>query len=138
MRGGGRRRAVGRGSGGGRVARAKKRKKKQSRAYRFFLLAALTLLIAGFIARHEIPLLIRNSRRPAPAHVSEDRENFPDLAAPGGNLHPPVVSEAADDRARRLADHLKNDLRARQSPPHDELTGAERQRLGDLIKERSR
>jgi hypothetical protein len=122
-----------------RVARAKKRKKK-SRAYRFFLLAALTLLIAGFIARREIPLLMRHSSRPPPPHVSEDRENFPDLAAPGENLHPPVVSDSSDDGARQLAAHLKKDLRAsaQQGHPHEEITGAERQKLGDLIKERSR
>jgi hypothetical protein len=122
------------------VARTKKRRKSRSRAARFFLLAALTLLIAGFIARRQIPILMRPSRRPAPAPVSEGRENLPDLAGPGENLHAPAVSASPDRSAEQLAAHLRKDLsvRARQGSPHEEITGAERQRLGDLIKERSR
>ncbi len=137
MRDGGRR-AVGR-NGSGRVARPKKRRKKKSRAARFFLLAALTLLIAGFIARREIPNLIRSSHRLAPARVGEERGSLPDLVVPGENLHAPAGFASPDSSAKDLAAHLKKDLRVRapQGPPHEEITGTERQRLGDLIKERS-
>ena len=122
------------------MARAKQRRKKKSRAARFFLLAALTLLIAGFIARRQIPILMRPSYRPAPARVGEERGSLPDLAVPGENLHAPAVSASPDSSAEQLAAHLKKDLsiRAPQGPPREEITGAERQHLGDLIKERSR
>lgn len=139
MRNGGRG-PVGRGSGRGRVARPKKRRKNKSRAARFFLLAALTLLIAGFIARREIPILMRPSHRLAPARVGEERGSLRDFTVPGENLHAPAVSASPDGSAKDLAARLKKDLRVRapQGPPHEKITGTERQQLGDLIKERSR
>ncbi len=122
------------------MARVKQRRKKKSRAARFFLLAALALLIAGFIARRQIPILMRPSYRPAPAPVGEGRGSLPDLAVPGENLHAPAVSASPDSSAVQLAAHLRKDLsvHARQGPPREEITGAERQHLDDLIKERSR
>ncbi len=123
------------------MARAKQRRKKKSKAARFFLLAALTLLIAGFIARRQIPILMRPSYRQAPAPVGEGRGSLPDFAVPGENLHAPAVSASPDgSSAVQLAAHLRKALsvHARQGPPREEITGAERQHLGDLIKERSR
>jgi hypothetical protein len=122
------------------VARAKKRTKNRGRAARFFLLAFLALLIAGFIARRSIPLLMKPHTRPAAVPVHRDSASEPALAGAGENLHPPVTSDRPDGGAKQLAAHSTDTVRSRvlKNPAGEQLTGAERRRLDNLIKERSR
>ena len=123
------------------MARARKRTKNRGKAARFFLLAFLALLIAGFIARRSIPLLMKQHTRPAAVPVQgDDNAKQPGLAGAGENLRPPVTSDRPDGGAKQLAAHSTNAVRSRvlKDPAGEQLTGAERRRLDNLIKERSR
>jgi len=122
-----------------------KRKKKKGRAARFLLLALLTLLIAGFIARRTIQRLIRQdalSRSSANADTGEQQG----LVGAGERLHP------SDDRPRYagggggadggapIASPARNDSHhgAEKNQSGEHITGSERRQLDDLIKEKSR
>jgi hypothetical protein len=104
-------------SGAGQVARAR-RKRRKSKALGFFLLAGLTLLIAGLIARHEIPFLIRHSHHRAHANVIGDN-------AASGSL-------VVDHKDRNTFDAPAS------GQPQEEITRSDREELGNLIRERSR
>jgi hypothetical protein len=109
----------------GQVARSK-RKKRKGKAASFLLLAGLTLLIAGFIARREIPGLIRSSR-PAPQRPAQGNSGrVPGLAGGGENLHSPSGTDVYADGAAQT----------NQSGEH--ITGSERRALDALIKQKSR
>jgi hypothetical protein len=123
------------------VARSKRRTRSWLRAFRFFLLAALTLLVAGFIAHGEIPFLMGSGidvvvphRAPA---ANAKRHG---LVAGGENLHPSTTPADEDDNAAQVAP--ASAIQRRSSPGKgsttEEITGSERQQLGELIKERSR
>jgi hypothetical protein len=123
------------------VARARKRTRNRAKAARFFLLAFLALLIAGFIARRSIPLLMKAHTRPAAVPVQGgDSAKEPGLARAGENLHPPVTAGRPEGGAKQLAAHSTNTVHSRvlENPAGEQLTGAERRRLDNLIKERSR
>jgi hypothetical protein len=120
------------------LARTRKKKSK-GRAARFLLLALLVVLIAGFIARREIPVLIHNAARGSAdadtggrRSLDEGRENLHSsagggLSANGGPVGgQPMVSPAG------------NDVQANGKPPGEHITSAERRQLDDLIKEKSR
>jgi hypothetical protein len=129
------------------VARAKRRRRK-SRAFGFFLLAGLTLLIAGFIARREIPFLIRHSYRRAPAAVNSDNAPARTMAVGDGALHhsgAPAKTGNAPAKTRNedavaVADQSAKGahVAAEGGEPPEETTRSDRQRLGNLIRERSR
>jgi hypothetical protein len=120
------------------VARAKRRRNK-GRAYRFFLLAALTLLMAAFIARREIPFLMKlgidGPHRPA-RDASENRQR---LVGGGENLHPSLTPADEDGRASQGAARSENQPPGgpKRAPAGEEITGSERRQLGALIKDRS-
>jgi hypothetical protein len=121
------------------VARSKRRRNK-IRAFGFFLLAALTLLIAGFIARGEIPFLMGSGVDVVPHRAPAALANRHGLVAGGKNLHPAVTPAGEDGNAAQVAPASGN--QRRNSPGKgsstEDITGSERQQLGELIKERSR
>ncbi len=115
-----------------------RRKRRRGRAAGFILLAGLSLLIAGFIARHEIPILIKEAGRSPAAPASAD------IGAAGGSKALPPPSAAPMDASAGMA-------RAVQSPratdshganqdnqSGERLTGAERRQLENVIREKSR
>jgi len=120
------------------VARAKRRRNK-GRAYRFFLLAALTLLMAAFIARREIPFLMKLGidGRHRPARGAS--ENPQRLVGGGENLHPYLTPAGEDGRASQGAARSENQPPGgpKKAPAVEEITGSERRQLGELIKGRS-
>ncbi len=113
--------------------------KKKGRGLGFIFLAGLTLLIAGFIARHEIPLLIKEAgqspARPAQADVGSDVRG----AMPG--YHPPSRLYAGAGRAssQRLESGSRDsDQEDEKKGPHENITDSERRQLNKLIQEKSR
>jgi hypothetical protein len=127
------------------LARAR-RKKSKGRAARFLLLAGLALLIAGFVARHEIPFLIKHDGHSPAAAAHADIEGGQGLAGSIEKLHPPIDrhlyagggegsangkwlsspgAKGSHDATRddRLGEHISN---------------PERRQLNDLIEEKSR
>jgi hypothetical protein len=126
-----------------KVARAKRRRKK-GKAFRYFMLAALTLVIAGFIARHEI--WHYEHPTPAPAKAESRAPQRDTAGAPG--VVPPIgpagatgtkVKPAAASGSKRIAANAANNPRGRshRGPAGEELSGSDRRELSDLIKERS-
>jgi hypothetical protein len=122
---------------GGKVARSKRRRNK-SKAFRLFLLAALTLLIAGFIARREIPALMKSGIDAVP-HRATDGVTPHAHAAGGADLQPAVVSAHDQGGAPVQAEPGAKRQRRGNSVigSGEEITGSERQQLGELIRERS-
>ncbi len=127
------------------MARAKaRRKKKKGRGIGFLLLAGLSLLIAAFIARREIPGLIKHASRSPAAPAQADTGGLEGLAGGGEKLHPPAeprLYAGGGDRAvaaRRLASPSKDSHEGAASDrPGEYINGSERQRLESLIKEKS-
>jgi hypothetical protein len=107
------------------LARSKSRKRK-GRAASLLLLAGLTLLIAGFIARREIPGLIRHSRPRLGLPARGDNGQVQGLAESGENLHSPA------DNA------VHADATAQSNGSGEHITASERRALDDLIKQKSR
>jgi hypothetical protein len=107
----------------------------------FLLLAGLTLLIAGFIARREIPGLIRqNHFSPAPGH--SDNGSAPGLADGSEKFHPLANTGVYADGARGAAG-AQNAVLAAPAGSQDEqagerITGSERRALDDMIDQKSR
>jgi hypothetical protein len=104
----------------------------------------LTLLIAGFIARREIPGLIRQRHfPPAPGHA--DSGDALGLAGGGEKLHPlanagvyadGTAGAAGERNAAPAADGSQAE--ARNDRAGERITSSERQALDDLIKLKSR
>ncbi|MGO9059800.1 MAG: hypothetical protein ACLQU2_20835 [Candidatus Binataceae bacterium] len=122
------------------MARAKRRRNK-SRAFRFFLLAGLTLLIAAFIARREIPFLMKSgiNARPRPARGAS--ENPQRLVRAGENHHSSLtLADEVGGASREVArsrDQTSSD--SEKAPAGVETAGSERRQPGEeLIKYRSR
>ncbi len=120
------------------MARAKR--KRKGRAAAFLLLAGLALLIAGFIARHEIPILIKEAGRSPAAPANADIGGI----SGGEKLHPPGAAPmyasgggggARESEAPGVTDSHKP-KQENQSGEH--LTGAERRQLENVIREKSR
>jgi hypothetical protein len=103
-----------------------KRSKRKSRAVGFLFLAGLTLLIAGFIARREIPGLIRHSRPRLHLPDRGDSGQAQGLAAGLEKLHSPPDSA------------VHADCTTQSNGSGEQITGSERRALNDLIKEKSR
>jgi hypothetical protein len=120
-----------------------KRKRKKGRAAGFLLLALLTLLIAGFIARRTIQRLIKQDAESA-ASANADTGGPPGLVGGGERPHPSgdITAGGGNDAAGRLpvAAPRGNDLHkgAEKKQPGERITGSERRQLDDLIKEKSR
>jgi len=115
--------------------------KKKGRGAGFLLLAGLTLLIAGFVARHEIPQLIRGAEQspaqPAQADVGvqERRGGMPDF-------HPPNRQYAGAGPAHRDRPHSNRGItpgrESEKSGPRENITDSERRQLNEVIKQKSR
>ena len=123
---------------------APRRKKKKGRAARFLLLALLTLLVAGFIARRTIQRLIRQDAESA-ASANADTGGPQGPVGGGDRLHPPdhvpryaagADSAAGGSPPGSPGNDLRNGAAKNQSGEH--ITGSERRQLDDLIKEKSR
>jgi hypothetical protein len=122
------------------VARAKRRKRK-GRAVGFFLLAGLTLLIAGFIARREIPFLIRHGYHHPPTSINGDNAMPRTLATGGANTnHSDAAAKTRNVAAVAARDQYANGAQtaAETEEPREDLSSSDRQQLGKLIKERAR
>jgi hypothetical protein len=118
---------------------ARSRKKRKGRGLGFIFLAGLTLLIAGFIARHEIPILIKEagqpSARPAQADIGSD------VRGATSGYRPPsrVYAGAASASGKRLESRSRDsDQEIGKKGPHDNITDSERRQLNKLIQEKSR
>lgn len=121
---------------------ARARRKKKGRAAGFLLLAGLALLIAGFIARREIPNLIRQAHSPAAA-AHADIGGVPDLSG-GEKLHPPdeprlYAGTGEGGAGQRTVSPGGNDSHsaARENQSGEHINGSERRQLDNLIKEKS-
>jgi hypothetical protein len=117
-------------------------KKKKGRAAGFLLLAGLALLIAGFIARREIPILIKEAGHSPAAAAHADIGGISD----GEKLQPPAEprlyagssdSSAGVERSASPAANVVHDTnQENQSGEH--LSDTERRQLDNVIKEKSR
>ncbi len=121
-----------------------RRKKKKGRAARFLLLAGLTLLIVGFIARRTIPMLIKHGGHLPAASTNGDTGGRQGLVGAGEKLHPPAdIPRYAGDGAaagQRLPPAAGNDSHdgGEKNQSGEHITGPESRQLDDLIKEKSR
>ncbi|HEY2106307.1 MAG TPA: hypothetical protein VGH29_11015 [Candidatus Binataceae bacterium] len=118
-----------------------RRKKTKGRAARFLLLALLTLLIAGFIARRTIQRLVKHDASAASANA--DTGGQQGLVGGGESLHPPDDKPryaGGADSGPPIASPARNDWRsgAGKNPSGEHITGSERRQLDDLIKQKSR
>ncbi|HEV3110308.1 MAG TPA: hypothetical protein VGY99_07420 [Candidatus Binataceae bacterium] len=120
-----------------------KRKKRKGRAARFLLLALLTLLIAGFIARRTIQRLIKQDADAA-ASANADTGGQQGLVGGGERLHPPDDIAAGGDNGAgggpAAASPAGNRLHsgAEKNRSGERITGSDRRQLDDLIKQKSR
>jgi hypothetical protein len=98
----------------------------------------VTLLIAAFLARREIPFLMKSGidARPRPARGASEKPQR--LVGGSENLHSSVTPAGED--ASRVAARSGNqpDSGPQKAPAGEEITGPERRQLGELIKDRSR
>ena len=111
---------------------ARRGRNQWKRALGFFLLAALTLLVAGVIARTEVPALMKSRidvprwmRESVQARAFEARTRAP-VEAP---RRPLANADTASNQAHASAGSASHG---------EEIKDAERQQLGALIRERSR
>jgi hypothetical protein len=110
---------------------------KKGRGAGFLLLAGLTLLIAGFVARHEIPGLIRQAAQspaqPAQADigVQEHRGGMPDFHPPG-SLY---AGAGTGDEKRHV---LSQDRKSDKNGPSEHITDSDRRQLDQVIKDKAR
>jgi len=98
------------------------------------------LLIAGFIARREIPFLMSSGIDVVPRRTPAAIAKRHGLVPSGENLHPSVTPAGEDGNAAPVAPASANQRRNTpgKGSSTEEITGSERQQLGELIKERSR
>jgi len=122
-----------------------RRKKKKGKAARFLLLAGLSLLIAGFIARRTIQVLIKHDGHSPAASADADTGGQQGLVGGGEKLHPPAdipryvgggESVAGGQRLPPVAGNETHRGEKNQSGEH--ITGPESRQLDDLIKDKSR
>jgi len=127
------------------LARSRRRNKNKGRAAEFLFLAGLALLIAGFVARHEIPFLLKHAAHSPAAPAHADIGGAEGVAGALGKLHPPAdrrlyAGGDSGDDASRSALPAGNGLHGEpgENQPGEHITGPERRQLNDLIKEKSR
>jgi hypothetical protein len=98
------------------------------------------LLIAGFIARHEIPFLMGSGIDAVPHRASAAIARRQGLVASGEKRRPSATPAGESGDAAQAVPTSEN--QRRNSPGNgsgtEEITRSERQQLGELIKERSR
>ncbi len=115
-----------------------KRKTNRGRAIRLLLLAGLTLLIAGFIARREIPSLIeRTARSPAGADADYGGQG----ASPANQTDPHPSAghrEYAGNRTRQAPDAASKAGGDQENQSGEHITGSDRRQLDKLIEQKSR
>lgn len=125
---------------------AGRRRRNGKRAFQYFLLAALTLLMAGFIARREVPFLMESGidSPTTTSGISAMRMRAAMirrrlLAAEAQNLHSSETAVGDKSAVPQAAPASGNQsYRSSGIDSHnEEITGAERQKLGELIRERS-
>ncbi len=118
---------------------ARTRRRRNGRAAAFLLLAGLALLIAGFIARHEIPILIKEAGRspatPANADLGGGEKAHPPDAPP---MYANGRSGTARDSQSESPGITDSQKPAQENQSGEHLTGAERRQLEKVITEKSR
>jgi hypothetical protein len=119
---------------------ARTRGKKKGRGIGFLFLAGLTLLVAGFVARHEIPFLLEQAgQSPArPAQADTGNRNLtggmPDYRPPAGLYAGAGAME--QKRAQAAASNSNGSLE--KNAPRENITNSEREQLNRVIKEKAR
>ncbi len=119
---------------------ARTRRKKKGRGIGFLLLAGLTLLIAGFVARHEIPRLIEEAGQSPARPAQADTGN---RALTGGmpDYRPPsrlYAGAGATEQKRTETERPNSNDASDNSAPREKITNSEREQLNKVIKEKSR
>ncbi len=101
------------------------------------------MLIAGFIARREIPNLIRQAHSPAAA-AHADIGGLTGLGGDGEKLHPPTeprlyAGSGASDSGQPVVSPGANDSHSaeQENQSGEHISGGERRQLDNLIKEKS-
>jgi len=123
-----------------------RRKKRKSRAAGFLTMAGLTVLIAGFVARHEIPTLIRQAAHSPAARANADTGAPDSLGGDVERLPPradsPVYASGGNGDAAQQKMGSRGTAEARdqvkKNPSGEHITAAERRQLDKLIGEKSR
>jgi hypothetical protein len=105
------------------------------------MLAGLTLLIAGFVARHEIPNLIEETRE-SPAPPAQADTGSHSLRGGMPDYHPPSHLYAGAIESGQKPAHSESAAdgsgEPRKNAPHESITDSEREQLNRVIKEKSR
>ncbi|HYA35358.1 MAG TPA: hypothetical protein VEF03_07050 [Candidatus Binataceae bacterium] len=104
-----------------------RKRKKQRRSRSFLAIAAIAVLIAGFVARRVmVPYMMHALTYRPPDHPQAAHD---DSASGGDNANPPVASNLHDDKS--------TNPNASPAPSDERITEHDRRALDELIKQKS-
>ncbi|GEM_PF-3904504 len=104
------------------------------------MLAALTLLIAGFVARHEIPNLMQQAGE-SPARPAQADTGNRDPTGAMSDYHPPSRLYAGTSETQPKGMEPQSPpgwSGGSANQPHEHITDSEREQLNKLIQEKAR